>query len=122
MNSPARRVRVVSPHAGPAVGRRRITSDIDEQTSVGDVYVRALVRTQARLALSALVGVGVVLGGLPLLLTTDPALARAHLLGIGLPWVLMGAGIPLLLVAVGWWYVRAVEHAEREFVELVERS
>lgn len=122
MNAPARRVRVVSPHSGPAVARRRIASDIDEQTLVGDVYVRALVRTQARLALSALACVGVVLAGLPLLLATDQALAQAQLLGFGVPWVLMGAGIPVLLVGVGWWYVRAVERAERVFADLVERS
>ncbi|MEU6314185.1 hypothetical protein [Streptomyces sp. NPDC047014] len=100
-------------------GRRRgagyapARSEISEQTTLGNAYVRALMRSQLRagvLAVGALVGV---LGPLPLVF----ALTRAGS-GPGV-WLVLG----LLAYPVMWliarWYVRRAERNEADFTGLV---
>jgi hypothetical protein len=120
---PPSRVRVTSPHRG-ATRRRQVavTHEIDAQTGVGEVFVRSLVATQIRLALLVLGAVGVLVGGLPALFWLVPQLGRVQVLGIPLPWLLLGGVVYPTLVTLGWFYVRQAEHVEREFSDLVERS
>jgi hypothetical protein len=42
--------------------------------------------------------------------------------GVPLPWLLLGGLVYPALVALGWFYVRQAERVEREFSDLVERS
>jgi hypothetical protein len=102
--------------------RTRTRQELEEQTGVGDALVRGLVRAQLALALRLSVVVGIGLGLLPLLFALVPGLARVTVLGIALPWLLLGVlAYPFLLV-VGWVHVRVAERNERDFAELVERS
>ncbi len=119
-----RRVRIESPRrsAPRASGARAVRTDIDEQTYVGEVYMRALLRSQLRLAVGVCVLYGVLLGGLPLLFATAPALADVHVLGVPLPWLVLGVLVYPAIVVGAWVYVRAAERSEREWVDLVERS
>jgi hypothetical protein len=117
------RVRVTSPRMA---ARRRPparsgTSDIAEQTGVGEVYTRSLLRTQLRLGLSAVAVMGLGIGSLPVLFAVEPQLATLRVLSVPLPWVLVGVAVYPLLVAIAWWHVRASERAERDFATLVER-
>ncbi|MDQ1650802.1 MAG: hypothetical protein QOI35_2 [Cryptosporangiaceae bacterium] len=115
------RVRVVL--AGPRRVRPvRPRQELEEQTPLGEVLVRGLMRAQLALALrvSALVIVG--LGLLPLLFALAPGIATATLLGIRVPWMLLGGLAFPFLVFVGWIYVRMAERNERDFAELVERG
>lgn len=98
-----------------------MTREIDEQTTLGEVYVSSLVRSQLRLALVVLAVMGVALGGLPVLFDLVPGVARVHLLGVPLPWLLLGGLVYPALVALGWFYVRQAERNEREFSDLVDR-
>jgi hypothetical protein len=118
-----KRIRVTSPHSS-ATRRRQVavTHEIDAQTGVGEVFVRSLVSTQVRLALLVLAMVAVLLGGLPALFWLLPQLREVQVLGIPLPWLLLGGLVYPTLVALGWFYVRQAERVEREFSELVERS
>jgi hypothetical protein len=120
---PPRRVRVTSPRHG-ATRRRQVavTHEIDAQTGVGEVFVRSLVATQRRLALLVLVAVAVLVGGLPALFAVAPGLGVVQVLGIPLPWLLLGGLVYPTLAAFGWFYVRQAERVEREFSDLVERS
>ena len=121
--SPARqRVTVTSPRmsARPRPPSRSGTRDIVEQTGVGEVYTRSLLRTQLRIGLSALAVTVLGIGVLPALFTAEPQLAGVRVLTVPLPWLLAGVAVYPLLVGVGWWYVRAAERAEREFAELVD--
>jgi hypothetical protein len=102
----------------PSLAPRR---EIDEQTGVGEVYMRSLMRQQLRLGLSVLVVVAIGLGSLPLLFTADPRLGAIRILSVPLPWLLVGVSIYPLLVLAAWWHVRAAERAERDFAEIVER-
>lgn len=122
--TPSRRVVVTSPRtrairtpARPAVAR-----DIDEQTKLGEVYIRSLIRAQLRLALTACAVFGGLLGGLPLLFAFVPELAAARIFGVPLSWLLLGVLVYPVLFAGGWFYVRHAERNEREFARLVDRS
>ncbi len=101
--------------------RRRVTDDIDEQTLVGELYMRSLIRSQLRLGLGVLGAFGLTVGALPLLFWLAPALAGVRVLGVGLPWLLLGVGAYPVIMVTAWAYVRAAERAERDFADLVER-
>ncbi len=119
----ARRVRVTSPRTGaprPAPPRSA-TTDIDEQTVVGELYISSLMRTQLRLGLAVLAGFGVTVGGLPLLFLLAPGLARYELLGLPLPWLLLGVLAYPAIALAAWAHLRAAERVERDFSELVDR-
>jgi len=101
--------------------RYPITREIDEQTSLGEVYMRSLVRTQLRLGIFVCTLLGCVVGGLPLLFLLLPPLRTAEVLGIPLPWLLLGGLIYPMFVLVGVYYVRSAERNERDFSDLVDR-
>lgn len=122
--TPSRRAVVTSPRtrairtpARPAVAR-----DIDEQTKLGEVYIRSLIRAQLRLALTACAVFGLLLGGLPLLFAFVPEMAAVQVFGVPLSWLLLGVLVYPVLFAGGWFYVRHAERNEREFARLVDRS
>jgi hypothetical protein len=100
---------------------RSVTRDIDEQTVVGEVYMRTLVRAQLRLAVGVLAGFALTLCGLPLLFAVAPALRSERIAGIPLPWLLLGVLAYPLVGLAAWTYVRAAERAERDFADLVRR-
>ena len=62
------------------------------------------------------------LGGLPLLFAVLPATRDAQVLGLPLPWLLLGVLVYPVMALGGWLYVRLAERHERDFAELVERS
>lgn len=118
---PARRVLVTSPRMR-ALRRppsRPVTRDIDEQTRIGELYMRSLVRTQLRLALVVLGAFVVTVGGLPLLFTLAPGLRSVEVLGLPLPWLLLGVLVYPVVGVAAWWYVRGAERAEGDFADLV---
>ena len=121
---PPRRVVVTGPRS-PTVRRPPGAPGVralDEQTAVGELLVRSLIRAQLQLALRSAAVLGVLLGGLPLLFALAPGTRDARVLGLPLPWLLLGVLVYPALWLVGWVHVRLAERNERDFVELVERS
>ena len=121
MQPPAPRVRVVLGDVARApIDPARTRAELEEQSPVGAALARGLVRAQLAVAvrLAAVVAVG--LGGLPLLFAAAPAVGRAHLFGVSLPWLLLGVAAYPFLFVVGYAYVRLAERNEQEFVALVE--
>jgi hypothetical protein len=100
-------------------GARR---DLREQTVRGEVLIGSLRRAQLRLALVVAALFGAVLGGLPLLFAVFPEARDARVAGLPLGWLLLGLLAFPAILAGGWWYVRAAERNERDFVDLVDRS
>ena len=100
---------------------RTATSEIDEQTRLGEVYMRSLIRTQLRLGLLTAGAVLGLFGALPLIFLVAPRLREVELLGVPLPWVLLGVVVYPFLVAAAWLHVRQAERVERDFTELVQR-
>ncbi|MDQ1619556.1 MAG: hypothetical protein QOE19_2125 [Actinomycetota bacterium] len=82
----------------------------------------SLLRTQLRLAVGICLIFAVLLGGLPLLFAIEPGLADVRVLGVPLPWLLLGVLVHPVLIGGAWFYVRQAERNERDWVELVERS
>jgi hypothetical protein len=95
---------------------------LDEQDVVGELLVRSLVRAQLFLALRMLTVLGVLLGGLPLLFALAPATREVQVLGLPLPWLVLGVLVHPALVLGGVVYLRLAERNERDFVDHVERS
>lgn len=117
---PPRRVRVTSPRTSATRSRRvTATSEIDARTRLGELYVSSLLRAQLRLALGVLTGLGVLVGGLPLLFRGVPALTETLVLGMPLSWVLLAFGVYPALFAAGWVYIRRAERNERAFASVV---
>jgi hypothetical protein len=118
-----RRVRVTHPRTGAGDRTRRsVSSEIDAQTELGEVFMRSLMRSQLRLALAITTVLVLTLGMLPLLFALAPSTKSAHVLGVPLPWLLLGVVVYPCLVALGWVYLRLAERTERTFSDLVDRS
>jgi len=116
-----RRVRVVLGEVTRRPPTDPARADLAEQTPVGEALVRGLVRAQLALALRLALVVVTGLGGLPLLFAVAPAVGAAKVLGISLPWLLLGVlSFPFLLV-VGWAYVRWAERNEQDFTAVIRR-
>jgi hypothetical protein len=120
-DEPVARVRVTSPRTTGARSRARrtTTAEIDAQTRLGEIYVQSLIRAQLRLALTVVFLVVATLGVLPLVLRL-PVVYHAHVVGIPIPWLVLGIAVYPWVVALAWWYVGRAEHNERSFEDLVE--
>lgn len=115
------RVRITSPlSTAPAHVRSTVGQEIDEATGVGEVYMRSLVRSQLRAALTVAVTLLLTVVSLPLLFLFVPGLNDVRVLGVPVPWLILGAGVYLGVILQGWLYVRHAERAERLFTQLVE--
>jgi len=117
-----RRTRVVLGEAA-ARGRPadRTRADLAEQTPVGEALVRGLVRAQLALALRLAFVVLTGLGMLPLLFAVAPGVGAVKVLGVNLPWMLLGVLSFPFLLGVGWAYVRWAERNEQDFIAVIRR-
>ena len=119
----APRVRVAHPRTdasrpGP---RRPVAWEIGEQTRVGDVYMASLMRVQRRLAVTVCATVTLLLVGIAIAGAYAPQFVRIKVLGIALPWLVLGLLIYPVLIALAWFTIRATERAEHDFLDLVRR-
>jgi hypothetical protein len=122
MDEPPRRTRIVLGEVAPRrPAADRVRTDLAEQTPVGEALVKGLVRAQLALALRLSLVVVTGLGALPLLFAVAPGVADAKVLGVNLPWVLLGVLSFPFLVGVGWAYVRWAERNEQEFTAVIRR-
>ena len=99
----------------------RSHADLAEQTPVGEALVKGLVRAQLALALRLALVVVTGLGALPLLFVAAPALGSVKVLGVNLPWLVLGVLSFPFLVGVGWAYVRWAERNEQDFIALIRK-
>jgi hypothetical protein len=122
-HGPQKRVRVTSPRMG--VQRRGpvrpVTTEIDEQTRLGELYMATLIRAQWRLSMSVLGSATMMIGGLPLLFFFVPATRTLDVGPVPLPWLILGVLIYPAIWLAGHYYVRQSEQIEREFTEIVAR-
>ncbi|WP_183100029.1 hypothetical protein [Nocardioides pelophilus] len=113
------RVRVTGPPRY-ASGPRSRRGDVHDQTPLGDVFLRSLLKEQLALAIRVLALIGLTLGLLPIAFHLWPRMADAELIGLPVAWVVLGGLVYPFLLLVGWRYVRSVERNERDFADLVE--
>jgi len=112
------RVRVTAPlsAARPAVQSREAA----EESEVGQLFVRSLIRTQLRLALVVAGGFLLVLCAFPLLLAAVPGLAGTLVAGVPFDWLLLGAGIYPVTGLSAWLYIRSAARNEARYRDLAE--
>ena len=126
MSGPARhtqRVRVTSARRGATTARRRsLASALAEQTDVGELYLQGLLRAQLRLGLIVLGVLASVLLGLPLLFALVPATRSLQVIGLPLPWVVLGVALYPAMVLLAAWFDRHAGRLERRFTEVMERE
>jgi hypothetical protein len=106
---------VVARHPAPAAAE----AELAQGTPVGEALVKGLVRAQLALAVRLSLVVAAGLGTLPLLFAVAPALGRLTVLGVNLPWLLLGVLSFPFLVLVGWAYVRWAERNEQDFEAVI---
>jgi hypothetical protein len=120
--SPPDRVRVTNARATAGrSARRSVRSEIDAQTELGEVYMRSLMRSQLRLAVAVALALVLTVGMLPVLFALVPASRDVAVLGVPLPWLLLGFLVYPELIGLGWFYVRRAERNEQAFSDLVNR-
>lgn len=118
---PGTRVRVTAPQRVQRSRRRTGAAEIDAQSELGEIYLSSLLRSQLRPALLVLGALVVIGGGLPLLFALAPSLREVTLLGMPLPWLILGVGVYPVFWLLGWLYLRSAERNEADFAEAVER-
>ena len=118
------RVRVTSPRMGTTTRplARSAANEIDEQTYLGEVYMRSLVRSQLRLAFTVIAVMLLVLIALPLLFAWQPGLSAVRFARVPLPWLIVGVVAYPALTLGALWLVRAADRAERDFGEIVDQQ
>ncbi len=118
--APPPRVRVVLAERHSSRRLVRTRAEVEDQTEVGEVLLRGLLRAQLGLSLRLAGLVGIPLVALPLLFALLPQLGDAELFGVRLPWLVLGLLVYPFLVLVGWAYVRLADRTEQDFADLVD--
>jgi hypothetical protein len=98
----------------------RALAELEEQTGAGVEWVRQLMRAQLILAVRLMLLIVMLMGVIPLAFLLVPALGTVSVLGVRLPWLLLGFAVYPFFIAVAWSYNRSADHNEREFTEMIQ--
>ncbi|WP_026553302.1 membrane protein [Arthrobacter sp. H20] len=123
-DGPPRRVRVTAPRttARPAPGSYPVIRELAEQSEVGELFVRSLIRSQLRLAVVVAVGFLLILIGIPVLLAVFPQIGELSVFTVPMPWLLLGLGVYPLVISCAALYVRGASRNEMRFRDLVDED
>lgn len=119
---PPARVRVTAPRTRAAAARSRysVSRELAEQSELGEMFIRSLMRTQLRLALVVAGGFGLILLGVPMLMLLFPSVNGMSVFTVPLPWLLLGAGVYPVIIVCAALYNRAAARNEDRFRQLVD--
>ncbi len=116
-----KRVTVTAPRrssSSPQGGVRELA----ESTPVGDLYLQSLMRSQLGLSLRVLTVFVTLFLGLPLLFFFEPGISKQKILGISLPWFILGIGMYPVLIGLAWVYNRSANRIDDEFIGLLGKN
>ena len=114
------RVRVVLSERKGVARPVRTIKEVQEGTAVGELLRRDLIRSQLKVTLRFAVLTAFVLGSLPAVLVLLPEVGRFHVLGLRVPWLLLGLLVYPFLVGVAWRYTRVADRVEQNFADHVQ--
>jgi hypothetical protein len=114
------RVRVVLAERKGVARPVRTIKEVQEGTPVGELLRRDLIRSQLRVTLRFAALTALVLGTLPAVFALLPEVSRLHVLGVRLPWLLLGVLMYPFLVGVAWRYIRVADRVEQAFADHVQ--
>lgn len=120
VSGPTTRVRVVLAERKGVARSVRTVVDVQEGTPVGELLRSNLIGSQLSVALRFGIGAGLALGVLPLLFALFPEIGRVEVLGLRLPWLLLGVLVYPFLLGLGWWHTRTAERVEQNFADHVQ--
>jgi uncharacterized membrane protein (DUF485 family) len=86
----------------------------------GAFYIRSLISSQLRAAIVCAAAFVVVLTGVPLVFTLVPGLDAATVAGIPVSWIVLGAGLFPVLIAIAALYVRTASRNESRYRSLAD--
>ncbi|TLM85293.1 DUF485 domain-containing protein [Pseudarthrobacter sp. NamE5] len=112
------RVRMTAPRTAPRPAKE--SREAAQDSEVGQVFVRSLIRSQLRLALVVASGFLLILGAFPLLLAAVPGLAETRVAGIPFAWLLLGVGIYPVIGLSAWLYIRMAARNESRYRDLAD--
>jgi len=101
------------------LARQRLR-ELREQTLVGAIFLSALMRRQLRLSLMVAAVFLVGLGIQPLLPVFWPQYGDTTVLGVPLPWLVLGVLSYPALVVLGLLYIRRAEGIDDDFTDLLQ--
>ncbi|SEP66017.1 hypothetical protein SAMN05216188_101101 [Lentzea xinjiangensis] len=117
-----RRRRVVLADSTKSRGKAlRTIIELEEQTSVGEKLVRDLIKQQLKSAFGLAFAVLIGMCLLPITFYLAPQVGDLEVLGIPVPWLVLGVAPFPILYGVGWVFRRQAERHERDFVNMVDR-
>lgn len=121
---PPPRVRVTAPRSTARLhpGAYPVTRELAEQSEVGELFVRSLIRSQFRLAVVVATGFLVILIGIPVLLAVFPQIGDLSVFTVPVPWLLLGLGVYPLVISCAALYVRSASRNEMRFRDLVDED
>ena len=114
------RVRVVLSERKGVARPVRTIKEVQEGTPVGELLRRDLIRSQLKVTLRFALLTALVLGTLPAVFALLPVVGRARMLGVGVPWVVLGLLMYPFLVGVAWRYTRVADRVEQNFADHVQ--
>ncbi|HEY2764857.1 MAG TPA: hypothetical protein VGJ13_12735 [Pseudonocardiaceae bacterium] len=117
---PGKRERVVLAERRSSRRVVRTLAEVEEQTGVGEMLVRQLVRDQLSLAVRLMLLTMMVLGGILLTFVLAPSLGGVSIFGLRLPWLVLGFAVYPFFIALAWFYNRSADRNEQDFTEMVE--
>ncbi len=86
----------------------------------GAFYIRSLIRSQLRVAVVCAAAFIVVLVGVPLVFTLVPGLDAVRVAGVPVSWIVLGAGLFPVLIAIAALYVRTASRNESRYRSLAD--
>jgi hypothetical protein len=116
----SKRVRVVLAERKAMARPVRTVVDIQEGNGVGELLRSNLIGSQLTVALRFAVGAVVTLGVLPVLFWMFPVIGRTEVLGLPVPWLLLGILVYPFLLGLGLWHTRTAERVEQNFADHVQ--
>lgn len=96
--------------------------EVAEQTGVGDVLVRGLVRAQLGLAVRMALLVAGTMTAVALLTGALPGFGAATVAGIRVNWLILGVAVYPAMYAAGRIFVALAEQNERHFIGVIEQG
>jgi uncharacterized membrane protein (DUF485 family) len=86
----------------------------------GAFYIRTLIRSQLRAAIVCASAFIAVLIGVPLVFTLVPGLDAVRVAGVPVSWIVLGAGLFPVLIAIAALYVRIASRNESRYRSLAD--
>lgn len=115
--APPPRVRITAPRHDEDAGRPPTGVTASDPAVF---YIRSLIRSQLRAAIVCATAFIVVLIAVPLVFTLVPGLDAARVAGIPVSWIVLGAGLFPVLIAIAGLYVRTASRNESRYRSLAD--